>query len=220
MQLHCMLGWALPGVLVTFLAPPATAANERDEPAPKRVVLALRFGYGMPFGDAQGSVPLDELFSSMLPFGIEAGYRVSDRVVLGAFFQYAFLGVGEREALLCPGLECSANDLRIGVQAHFHFRPGRRVRPWAGLGSGYEIATVSADQELTYAFKGIEFANLQGGADFELSPGLAVGPFATLSIAQYSVSVFASDQPTFTTEIDDASTHYWFVAGARAAFSL
>jgi hypothetical protein len=81
---------------------------------------------------------------------------------------------------------------------------------------------MQADQSSTG--KGFEFINLQGGLDFKVAPGLALGPFLSFSIGQYSsASVSCSGNAcggfaSASDDIDEKAPHQWLLLGVRGTF--
>ena len=117
---------------------------------------------------------------------------------------------------------------RIGVEGQYQLSPGESMNPWFGLGIGYEILSLSAEGDTgvgtTYSsalsFSGLEFANLQGGADFRLAPNIGVGPFLSFSLGQYSSCSSEVDGSDLDCEVEDSTMHEWIVLGARGTFDL
>jgi hypothetical protein len=121
--------------------------------------------------------------------------------------------------------------IRFGIQGQYHLSPAEKLDPWFGVGFGYELATMSVsgsvmgtsiDSSATY--KGFEFLNLQGGADFKVSPAIGIGPFLSFSLGQYgsaSTSGNAGGQSMSDSgDIDNTAIHEWFTFGVRGAFTL
>jgi len=69
--------------------------------------------------------------------------------------------------------------------------------------------------ELELSLSGFEFLNLQGGLDWKIGGKFSLGPFAMLSIGQYSNAEIDGDEA----EIDEA-VHQWFQLGVRGRFDL
>ncbi|HEY4157521.1 MAG TPA: hypothetical protein VGM29_05465, partial [Polyangiaceae bacterium] len=162
---------------------------------------------------------LSDLVSGGVPIQVDAGYMVTPNVLVGLYGQYAFVSEKNCDA----GASCSAHDIRLGVQAQYHIMPDQAVDPWLGLGIGYEwlgdsesAGGVSQDTTI----KGLEFLNVQGGADFQVANALTVGPFLNLSLAQFSS--FSTSGPLGTTSgsFDNKAMHEWITIGAKGTFGL
>jgi hypothetical protein len=121
--------------------------------------------------------------------------------------------------------------VRLGVQVQYHFLPKKELDPWLGAGLGYEWLTRATEQsfdgvgtETSITVKGFELINLQGGLDFKVAPGLALGPFLFFSIGRYtslSGSCSGNTCDDFTPRGDDPgddATHYWLLLGVRSTF--
>ena len=86
-------------------------------------------------------------------------------------------------------MSCSAKDLRLGLNVHYHFSPGESFDPWVGLGAGYEWLVLDESAggvSVSETASGFEFGNLQLGGDFAVAPNFGIGPFFTFTLAQYS----------------------------------
>jgi hypothetical protein len=190
---------------------------KEDVEDPRKIRLGLRLGYGLPLGNATGDVGQSDAYSGMIPIWIDAGYMVTPEILVGIYLQYGIAMVADAS---CPeGLDCSGSNIRFGVQGHYHLGVGKPLDPWLGVGIGYEIAGISFG-EGSSSLSGLEFLNLQGGADFTLSDGLTAGPFASFSIGQYSSVGLDPEPPGYSGSIQEKGVHMWFVLGAKGAFAL
>jgi outer membrane protein W len=184
----------------------AMTADTAGGGADKKIKLGLRLGYGIPMGDTSKDNKLSDFVSSIIPIWIDAGYMVTPNIMVGLYFQYALANFKDCD-------DCSGNDMRFGVQGQYHISPAEKINPWLGLGIGYEILSES---ESDSSVKGMEFLNLQGGADFALADAIGVGPFVSFSLGQYSSAKFAGNEvPDF-----EKAMHQWLVIGAKGTFGL
>jgi hypothetical protein len=187
-----------------------------------QVSLGLRLGYGVPMGEAQKNADLSDGVKGQIPFQLDAMYHLTPNVSAGAYFSYGFAQVGDEFDEVCDatGVDCSASDMRLGAQAAFTFaQPTAKLAPWLGAGLGWEWGKLGGevggvDGSITYS--GLE-ASLQGGADYRLSPKLAVGPFVNLGFGRYSD--VSTDGP-FGGDIEEESVHEWLQFGFRGTFDL
>jgi hypothetical protein len=200
--------------------------------------LGARLGYGIPAGEfADDASDVSDGISGMIPLQLDLGYRVSPAFSIGGYVMYGIGFVGDDFSKICddaddfPGLSasCSARDVRLGIQGQFHFLPKKKLDPWLGAGLGYEwqtlgqdISGVGRESDFSVTTKGFEFINLQGGLDFKVAPGLALGPFLSFSVGQYSsTSTSCSGNSCIAIEsggIDDKALHQWFLLGVRGTF--
>jgi hypothetical protein len=201
--------------------------------------LGARLGYGIPMGKIDDDSDLSDGVTGMIPLQLDLGYRVSPAFSIGGYVMYGVGFAGDDISELCdraddvPGVDisCTARDVRLGIQAQYHFLPKKKLDPWVGLGLGYEWLTLGVDGsgggmqiDMSSTGKGFEFINLQGGLDFKVAPGLALGPFLSFSIAQYSsFSVSCSGNAcggitTQSRDIDDKAVHQWLMLGVRGTF--
>ena len=196
--------------LVTAFAGSA-AADESDGGTGPR--FGLRTGYMIPIGDASKDNKLGDTVGGGIPIWLDAGYRVIPSVYVGLYFDYAILFPADK---ICPsGTDCSFHQIRVGVMGAYHFIPAGPIDPWAGLGIGYEIVGGSVGPG-DFSTKGLEFLNLQGGADYKVTPNIRVGPFLSFSLGQYSTTTSGNQSG----DIKDTAMHEWFTIGVRGAYDL
>ena len=120
-----------------------------------------------------------------------------------------------------------------GQKAH-----GAVVDPWIGLGLGYEslsyrtLSSVMVTDEMgqqdsvnvraTERFAGPELL-VHGGVDFQVEDALRVGPFAALSVGQYTTDSFdcQPDNPACPSgnSVDGGALHGWISIGVRGAYT-
>lgn len=205
--------------------------------------LGARVGYAFPMGklsDQGTNNSLADAVSGMVPLQLDIGYRVLPSLMVGGYVMYGFGIVSDTIDKQCDALKalgadatCSAHDVRLGLQAQYHFAPKASLDPWLGAGIGYEWLTfgvhaaragVSNDTSVTG--KGFEFINLQGGVDFAVAPGLGLGPFLSFSVGQYGESSTSCDgagcdaSDSTSQDIDDKALHQWLTLGVRGTFVL
>jgi hypothetical protein len=202
---------------------PAPAAAEPAKPAasPRRqaayedegasgFAFGLRGAWAIPFGDLNNTDSIGDDLSGQLPIWIEAGWRFNKNVYAGLYFQYAFAFSHN-----CPpSTDCSASGEKVGLEAIYNLAPDAGMQPWAGLGLGYEWASVSrAGDDRSY--KGLELLNLQVGIDLAPSKSFSVGPFASFSFLGKYSSMTASGQSN-----DISASHEWLQLGLKVAVKM
>lgn len=198
--------------------------------------LGLRTGYGLPFGKATGAATADlnEAIAGQVPLWLDLGARLNHRFYVGGYLAYGIGILGSTLADQCDlgesqgfDVSCSAHDWRFGAQFQYHIGDLAQPHGWLGAGVGYEIVGYSVSvtqgsQEVTVSASagGWEFVNLQAGLDIPLTEKLALGPFATFTVAQYEdTSSECSGSCTGITDqdasIEDKSIHNWLLFGLR-----
>jgi hypothetical protein len=206
--------------------------------------LGARIGYGIPLGkiseESTTDNDLSDGISGMIPLQLDLGYRVIPPLMIGGYVMYGFGMTGDALSKSCDRAKslgadasCSAHDVRLGLQVQYHIMPEGKVDPWVGAGIGYEWLTVGVDlsgggasQEQSSTGGGFEFINLQGGADFSVAPGFGLGPFLSLSVAQYSTISSSCDGDgcgtidSVSKDIDKKAMHEWLTLGVRGTFVL
>lgn len=220
-------------------APADTAAAPAAEPAAAasttvttdtasaggKFVIGARLGYGIAMGDAMKDSAMSDGVSGQIPIWLDLGYMVTPNIMVGLYGQYGFGIVGSKMSDVCDAgnVDCSVSDLRVGVQGQYHLSPSEKLDPWFGLGIGYEWAMTSMSgggQSQDYTYSGFEFLNLQGGADFKLSPAFGIGPFLSFSLGQFGSVSASGDLEDGDTDIDDKALHEWLTLGVRGSFTL
>jgi opacity protein-like surface antigen len=175
---------------------------------------------------------LGDYVSGQWPFWLDVGYRFNRQFYLGGFFQYGFGVVNDDARTECrnANVDCSASDTRLGIMGRLNFPSIWKLTPWGGLGVGYEWGSYSFHQSVLgntntdSNWSGWEFANLQAGADYRVTPQFAVAPFVSLSIGQFqstSTTTALGNGTTTTTDQDltKKSLHEWIMIGARVSFA-
>lgn len=202
----------------------ASGTAQAQAPAASGFSLGARLGYGIPLGSADGGDPaagipstsLSDVFSGQVPLQLDAMYRLDKNWSLGLYLQYGFAFVA---SATCPsGISCSAHDIRFGGQVQYRF-DAQGFMPWVGVGIGGEWGTitgssggVSADIDIS----GFEFANLQVGGDWLVSPMFRAGPFLQMTFAQYD-SYKALGQ---TITLPNKTLHEWLQLGVKGTFDF
>lgn len=196
------------------------------------IQVGLRLGYGIPLGhtgrtaaDTQDHT-LSSTIKGQIPIGVDAGYLFNSNLYLGLSFQYGVGFIGSDSSNVgCdqPQINCSTNDIRLGVNVQYHITPLAAFDPWVGVGIGYEwlgISFESGSTSVSGTTSGFEFANFQLGGDFDLAPSFRMGPFVSLSVGQYqSVSVSGGGR-SVSEDLVDKALHEWLLLGVRGVYNF
>ncbi len=214
-----------PLLAAALLAPVLARAQVADPNAESGPLFALRAGVGVPAGDVSSGGPqVSDFVEGAVPVGFELGYRLSRRFWVELGFELA--PAKPASPLCAAGTACSASDVRIVVQLVLRLLPGSRVDPWLGVGAGAEAlnaegldAGTGARAEWTWM--GFVLPALEAGADVALSDRIALGPWASLSFAQFTTdSVKPSGGGTVSGPVHGRVTHRWLSAGLQATLRL
>jgi hypothetical protein len=159
----------------------------------------------------------------MIPIWIDGGYRLNPHAYLGAYLHYGigFVNASAQVPCRASGAHCSASDVLFGVDLLVHFAPAATLDPWLGFGLGYEalnVSTPNAGMPNDVSYSGFQFLNVQLGGDFRVRPEVAVGPFATLAVAQYA-DCSNSGSPSMCA-VGAKTTHEVFVVGVRGTYDI
>ncbi len=197
-----------------------------DDAPPRRFELGARLGYSLPFGllraadagSAADDVALPDVLSGQLPLTLEIGYWLTPELLAAVYGQYGFVFL-ETHPSGCPeGFDCSAADLRFGLELQYHVGRERDWDPWFGLGVGYEILRGNGDAggfESTETYSGWEYLGLQAGVDFAAGSSAHLGPFVGLSLGRYTTASY--DTPFGQSDEDVDGFHQWLQLGVRAS---
>lgn len=173
-----------------------------------------RLGYGIATGDAMTDFGMDDYVGSQIPLQLDLMYRITPAIAVGGYVSYGFAqpsGLGSDTCDL-PGRDCSVSNLRLGVQGTYAFTEASpSFVPWLGVGFGWENSAFDSGSGAADT-SGWEYLNLQGGANWKVSPAFSVGPYAMFSIGEYS-TVEGNDIP-------DTAMHQWLSFGVMGKFDL
>ena len=187
------------------------------------VDFGARLGYAVPLGSIDSGDKTSDTFSGAIPVILEVGYRFNANITVGALFQYGVAQVKDQNPCGTNGVTCSGSIVRLGVEALYNFNLEGTFTPWAGIGTGYEWMGVSAEQgsqSASVGAHGFEFVNLQAGGDFRLGPQFMLGPFAALSVGQYSTVTTDGGGMSSSTDIPNKAIHEWLQLGVRGRFGI
>jgi outer membrane protein W len=188
-----------------------------------QISLGLRLGYAPALGEAAKDSDMSDGVKSQIPLQLDATYHLTPAFSLGGYASYGFGQTGEAFDQICDVADCSARVVRLGVQGIYSFNPIGQLRPFAGVGAGYEWGSLTAeagDEEVTVSFRGFELLNLTAGADYVVGPQFAIGPYVGLSVGRYSNTSIDDGIEEISGEIDEKAMHQWLQFGIRGRFDL
>lgn len=209
---------------------PRLAIAEPRAPREEGVEFAFRGGYSIPFGKAAGGTSqnpndlatgrnLGDVVTGAFPIWLDAGYRVVPSLMIGVYAAYEFGNAGSSLSSACA--DCGVHIGRVGLEAHYHFLPWRRLDPWLGAGIGYEALTVdfsAQGQDASVTMSGFELLQMQAGLDIAMTrPSdiwFALGPFVSFALSTYS-DASCSGPGTRCDGITDTAMHEWLTLGLR-----
>jgi hypothetical protein len=207
----------------------STAATAAAGEEGTGIELGARLGFGLPLGGATGGNgnDLSKVISNMFPIWLDAGYRILPNLYAGLYFMYGFGSVGSdfanNNGCNLPGGGCSVHDTRFGVNGQYHFTIPGPLEPWAGVGFGFEWLGGSVSQGGAsggFGASGFEFIDLQGGLDFKVITNLDIGPFLSLSFAQYDNTSNDGPAGSNSQSIQNKALHEWLMFGVRGTYVI
>jgi len=109
--------------------------------------------------------------------------------------------------------ECKVTNFKIGADAMIHPHVEQlppKVDPYLGFGVNYDQLTVAADSSAPVSVYGMEFMNIQIGADYLAARHVSIGGYFATSFGMY----FGAD----LSNTKSVELHEWFTLGVRGAF--
>lgn len=207
---------------------PVEEEEKSDAPKARRgFQMALRTGVQIPIGELEKNGKMSDFTGVQVPIIVDLGGKIIPNLFLGGYLGISVGGAAGKLADTCEkaDLSCTSIGARIGAQIQYHINPEGKINPWVGYGIGYELLGVSGEgnnTKLSAATAGVEFAHIMAGADFRISKGFGIGPFADFSIGQYSVATIEATVNGTTTkrdgDIENTALHQWLMIGARFVF--
>lgn len=217
---------ALPGVLSVLVAGPALAESkdvgteesnifsQRIPTVSNALELGVAAGYAQGVGDiAKGRSTVHDLSGPGGAVEVDVGYRLSPEFMIGVYGTGAQFSRGD---MVSDGTD--VRGATAGVQANYHFRPSYRIDPWVGLGAGWKGMWLSPDSGKDTSLQGLELARLQVGADYRISPEVAITPVLGADLSMY----LSENGPGLSgyTNISDPRVNVAFFAGIAARFDV
>ncbi|MBU8895165.1 hypothetical protein KRR26_06090 [Corallococcus sp. M34] len=211
-------------VVASLLALPAAA---EDAARNSGLAIGLRGAYGLPTGTAFEPIEQSAFGDALAP-QLDVAYFFNGQLSLGGYFQYGVSMGGNCQF----DKRCSGSVMRLGVDLNYHFAPGAFLRPWVGVGAGYERIQRTFKTDVTRietSLGGYELGHLNAGLDIQLSPSVSVGPYLTTTLAQYSTATVTTEalgipgsSETETGDVPDSvkALHLWVQPGVRLLFRL
>jgi hypothetical protein len=203
-------------VVVGLVVPSVARAETRDDVS--GFELGFRTGLQLPSGTLGDDASLSDVVGSGLPLWFDIGHRVSRTFYYGFHVIYT-------PSLGTPNCsECSASDFRPGLefQVHPSIQSVEDLDPWFGFGVTFDSLSMKSPpvegpfgQTLgggSATALGMEFANLQVGADYLVMPELSAGAFLSYSFGMYFGYSDAN--------IHKMGLHDWITLGIRGAYRL
>ncbi len=200
-----------------LVAPLAARAEFGPNPG---LELAVRTGFVLPFGNIVGTsnngtaTTFSDSFTGFIPFVLEAGWRFTPHLMVGANFQF---GYGLVKG--CDQGSCSGNEVSLGVEVLYHFAPLETFDPWVGVGSGYEWLNVSGTSNGTtvdIGARGFQFINVQFGVEFPVARSFSLGPYVQFALGQYSSATINQTSG----DITNTALHEFLTFGFRGTLDL
>jgi len=208
---------------------PVAAVSEDNSaavPADGSFEFDLRGGFALPVGgeDIKG-VKSSDLSMGNIPVRLGLGWRFNRSFYAGAFGSIGW-GLAPSDAAKSKeftDIKAMILPMAFGLEAHYHIMPTASFDPWLGLGVGYEMNSMSAEQatmKISSVMSGF-MANVQLGADYRLNSSVGLGPFVSFSGGQYMSQTSTAGGISASSDLKDTrSIHMNLTAGLRGTFNL
>jgi hypothetical protein len=204
--------------LAVLSAPAASRAEEQG----LNLKLGVGLGYSIPFGDESKGVKLSDVAAGEVPVELELSYRITHAISAGVYGGYGF---GLVSSSMVDGVKASdaidsITTWRFGIQGEYEFEKLGPAIPYAGLRVGYVTESLKEKSGgATSSVSGWEYFTILAGADFEVAKELAVGPFASFALGQYTTRQ-ATGVSSESIPSADRAMHQWLTIGVRGAFGF
>lgn len=217
--------------IVTLGLSVSLVATANAKPKKKRgFEMAAQTGYSLPLGEVtdEQNEDMDTVSRGQVPLLIDLGYRASPLVFVGAYLGPSWGRLDKPTAVRCDAADdtCYQWGFRAGMVALFHLQPRGDADPWLGVTAGYERLTNSlrGDTRLDTSFSGWEIG-ARGGVDFELSKVAHIGPFLSVTTAQYGSKSVACEGNCAgidegSDDIEERGIHTWLTLGFRGTLTI
>jgi len=181
--------------------------------------VGARLGYGFPWGDAQKDQKLKDQIKGEVPIQVDAGLKLGQALAVGVYGSYAvaMLSNDRKDACDAANVTCKGNELRLGAQVNLHAANTPNSEFWGGVAVGWmrgnftlPVGPGATADVFSTGFEGA----IQGGLDYLLNPSFRIGPFASISVGQFTK--YGGDLGDG--DITDKTFHGFFTIGLRGMF--
>lgn len=227
-----------PAPVAAVAAPASEAVTPVASPGggvTEHLLFAVRLALMRPAGNIYGAeppspdnvlgsetVPMTTMAKSNVSVGADLAWRLGSGFAAGVYLE----GGPDFGTSNCGALSCSATMVRGGLQGLWEERFDGKFRWWGAVGAGYERSNVDIGVG-SVTYKGFEYLNLKGGADFRFGP-FTLGPFITLSVGEYrwaDATISYLDPlagrtvtKSMSQTINARKLHSWYGLGVRGTY--
>lgn len=201
----------------TALAQPGADSITTSDVAPihNAVEIAIGGGYMQGVGDIAGGMSsVQDLAKSGGGAELQVGWRMTPHITLGGYATLAGYDTGSAVA--------ATTDLAVGgtfgLKADYHFLPSNRIDPWISVGQGWRGLWLGNDDKTERYLTGIDFARIQIGADYRITPSFALTPYAGASATVFVGT--GNEMDDSYEELDDNKVNFSFTGGLMGRFDI
>lgn len=191
--------------------------------ASAELAIDLRSGYAIPYGKISGDVDVAKFVQGHVPLGLNLRWRFTPRFSAGAYLSYGFGLLSDSRADKCSalGAECTASDLRTGLEAELQLSEGRKVTPYLGARFGWESFAFEEDAGINWSRTrnyGWELGAEGGATLLERGP-LRLGAFLGVTVGSFYEYRARGAGLDASGDVTDRALHGWVTVGVRASIS-
>jgi Outer membrane protein beta-barrel domain len=192
----------------------SATAVRRSAGAPARAwEIGLGIGYSQGVGDIGSNSPtLTDLTHGGGELQVNVGYRIDPHWLVGL---YGTVGKYSLGTVTPDGSDVWSAT--AGAQANYHLMPDQQWDPWIGLGAGWRGHWISKNIG-TDIRHGLDFARLQVGVDYRVSPEFSVSPYLGASATLFLAQELA--QQTSFSNVHDPNVNLFFFGGLMGRFDI
>lgn len=176
-------------------------------PAPTNAFeLTLGTGYTQGLGMIRGGASVPSVATPGMGFDLAGHWRLDERFSIGLGGQY--------QELFAPN-GAGARGLTSTIALAYHLNPELRVDPWLEIGTGYRMLWEDKTSGPNVLRHGFELARARVGADFRVSPELAIGP-----VIGADMNMFLWENARTSETITDVRLNTFLFAGIQGRMDI
>jgi hypothetical protein len=199
------------------LAQPGADSITRSDVAPisNAVEIAIGGGYMQSVGDIAGGMSdVQDLAKSGGGAELQVGWRMTPHITLGGYATLSGYDTGSAVASTTD----TAAGATFGMKADYHFLPSNRIDPWISVGQGWRGLWLGNDKKTEKYLTGFDFARLQVGVDYRITPSFALSPYAGAAATVFVGT--GNEMDNSYKELDDKKVNFAFTGGLMGRFDL
>ncbi len=177
--------------------------------------IAVGVGYMQGVGDiGDGMHSVEDLSKAGGGATLELAYRITPNLAIGGYGTLSGFDAGTQAA---PSTDMVVGAT-AGLKVDWHFMPASSMDPWLSLGAGWRGLWLGNETATERELQGVDFARLQAGVDFRLTPDIAVSPYLGFNLGQYIAQ--GTEMSDGYERIESRKLNATFTGGVMARFDM